>query len=140
MFFGVPHKGANIAAKASKFLSLLGHVFNVNKNNVQDLEPKSQRFANISSEFRSVQSEHNIPVVSFFETVKYNHTVGLVSRTFILCLRKLSRGHWRLSIQFGGLWNVVYSQKDEAASLRAILQHAREFTLLVVRLDPAALT
>ena len=98
MFFGVPHKGANIAAKASKFLSLLGHVFNVNKNNVQDLEPKSQRFANISSEFRSVQSEHNIPVVSFFETVKYNHTVGLVSRTFILCLRKLSRGHWRLSI------------------------------------------
>ena len=98
MFFGVPHKGANIAAKASKFLSLLGHVFNVNKNNVQDLEPKSQRFANISSEFRSVQSEHNIPVVSFFETVKYNHTVGLVSKTFIFCLGKLSCGHWRVSI------------------------------------------
>lgn len=83
VFFGVPHNGANIAAKASKFLSLLGHVFNVNKNNVQDLEPKSQRFVNISSEFRSVQSEHNIPVVSFYETVRYNHTVGFVSQTLI---------------------------------------------------------
>ena len=79
MFFGVPHKGANIAHKASRFLSILAHVFNVNKNNVEDLEPKSQRFANISSEFGIVQSEQNIPVISFYETVKYDHTLGVVS-------------------------------------------------------------
>ena len=79
MFFGVPHKGAEIADKASKFLSILAHVFNVNKNNVKDLEPKSQRFVNFSSEFRSVQSEQNIPVISFYETVEYNHTLGTVS-------------------------------------------------------------
>ena len=79
MFFGVPHKGAEIADKASKFLSILAHVFNVNKNNVKDLEPKSQRFANISSEFRSVQSTQNIPVISFYETVEYNRTLGVVS-------------------------------------------------------------
>lgn len=79
MFFGVPHKGADIADMALRFLSVLSHVFNLNKNNVRDLKPKSQRFANISSEFRNVQSDHNIPVFSFFETVKYNHTFGLVS-------------------------------------------------------------
>ncbi len=79
LFFGVPHKGADIADKASGFLSAFSHLLNVNKNNIKDLKPKSQRFANISSEFRSVQSEHNIPVISFYETVRYNHTVGLVS-------------------------------------------------------------
>ena len=79
MFFGVPHKGADIADKASKFLSILAPVFNVNKNNVTDLKRKSQRFANISSEFRSVQAMQNIPVISFYETVEYNHTLGVVS-------------------------------------------------------------
>ena len=79
MFFGVPHKGAEIADTASKFLSILAHVFNVNKNNVKDLKTKSQRFANISSEFGSVQSTQNIPVISFYETVEYNHTLGIVS-------------------------------------------------------------
>ena len=79
MFFGVPHRGADIADVASKFLSVLGLVFNVNKNNVQDLKPNSQRFANISSQFQSVQQDRNIPVLSFYETVRYNHTVGLVS-------------------------------------------------------------
>ena len=80
MFFGVPHKGAEIADKASKFLSVLAPVFNVNKNNVKDLKPKSQRFANISSEFRGVQSTYNVPVISFYETVEYNHALGIVSR------------------------------------------------------------
>ena len=79
MFFGVPHKGADIADKASKFLSILAPVFNVNKNNVIDLQPKSQRFANISSEFGSVQSTNNIPVISFYETEKYNRALGVVS-------------------------------------------------------------
>ena len=79
MFFGVPHKGADIADKASKFLSILAPVFNMNKNNVTDLKPKSQRFANISSQFRSVQSIQNIPVISFYETVEYNRTFGVVS-------------------------------------------------------------
>lgn len=78
MFFSVPHKGADIAEKAVGFLSILGHVFNVNTNNIQDLKPKSQRFANISSEFRAVQSEHSITVISFFETVKYKR-LGRVS-------------------------------------------------------------
>ena len=82
MFFGVPHKGADIAGTASKFLSMLGHVFNVNTNNIRDLETKSQRFANTSSEFRTVRTEHGIPVISFFETVKYNRTLGLVSCIF----------------------------------------------------------
>ena len=79
MFFGVPHKGADIADEASKFLSLLAPIFNVNKNNVKDLKPKSQRFANITSEFRDVQSTYNVPVISFYETVKYNHVLGVVS-------------------------------------------------------------
>ena len=79
MFFGVPHKGAEIADIASKFLSVLASVFNVNKNNVTDLKPKSQRFANISSTFRSVQSTQNIPVISFYETVEYKHILGVVS-------------------------------------------------------------
>lgn len=100
MFFGVPHKGADIADKASGFLSVLGNIFNVNRNNIRDLRPKSQRFANISSQFRSVQSEHNIPVISFFETVKYNHTVGIVSWMSTFCWRSAigrSRADWRRS-------------------------------------------
>ena len=79
IFFGVPHKGAEIADKASGFLSALGLVFNVNKNKIRDLKPKSQRLANISSEFRSIQSQHRIPVVSFYETEEYNKALGLVS-------------------------------------------------------------
>lgn len=71
MFFGVPHRGAEIADKAFGFLSVLSHLFNVNKHNVRDLKSKSQEFASISSQFRIVQSEHNIPVMSFFETVKF---------------------------------------------------------------------
>ncbi|KAK3170566.1 hypothetical protein OEA41_002647 [Lepraria neglecta] len=63
MFFGVPHKGAEIADKASGFLSALGLVFNVNKNNIRGLKPKSQRPANISSEFRSIQSQPRIPII-----------------------------------------------------------------------------
>ena len=78
MFFGVPHKGADIADKASMLLSILARIFNVNKNNVKDLKPKSQRFANISSQFRSVQATHNIPVISFYETKEYSH-FGVVS-------------------------------------------------------------
>ena len=78
MFFGVPHQGADIASTASKFLSALSFVFNVNKNNVQDLEAKSTRFANTSSEFRAVQSEHGFPIISLYETVKYR-TFGIVS-------------------------------------------------------------
>ena len=84
MFFGVPHKGAEIADKASGFLSALGLVFNVNKNNIRDLKPKSQRLANISSEFRSIQSQHRIPIVSFYETEEYNEALGLVSLLPIL--------------------------------------------------------
>ena len=79
MFFGVPHKGAEIADKAFKFLSILAPVFNLNRNNVKDLRPKSQRFANISSEFRSVQSTRNFPVISFYETKEYDHNFGIVS-------------------------------------------------------------
>ena len=79
MFFGVPHKGADIANTASKFLSTLSLVFNVNKNNVRDLEEKSTRFANISSTFRTVREEHGIPVISFYETVQHSRALGIVS-------------------------------------------------------------
>ena len=79
MFFGVPHSGADIASTASKFLSALSLVFNVNKNNVRDLEAKSTRFANISSTFGMVREEHGIPVISFYETVKYSRALGIVS-------------------------------------------------------------
>lgn len=78
MFFGVPHIGAEIADKASGFLSLLSHVFDVNTKNIGDLKSKSHTFANISSQFRTVQSEHSIPVMSFYETVKYKR-FGVVS-------------------------------------------------------------
>ena len=79
LFFGVPHKGAEIADTASGFLSILSKVFNVNKNNVQDLRAQSQRLANISSEFRMVQEQLEIPIFSFYETVEYSRTLGLVS-------------------------------------------------------------
>lgn len=85
MFFGVPHRGADVAGVASRFLSVLAPVFNVNKNSIRDLEPKSQRFANVSSEFRSVQSTWNIPIISFYETVKYNHDLGFVSSLSTFC-------------------------------------------------------
>ena len=79
MFFGVPNRGADIAENASSILGLLGRVFNVNKNVVSDLESKSQRLASLASEFRQVRKDRNIPVISFFETVKYNNFLGLVS-------------------------------------------------------------
>lgn len=79
MFFGVPNRGADIADTASSILKLLSRVFNVNKNVVRDLEHKSQRLANLASEFRQIRNERIIPVISFFETVKYNSFLGLVS-------------------------------------------------------------
>ena len=79
MFFRVPNRGADIAETASSILKLLGRVFNVNRNVVSDLESKSQQLANLASEFRQIRKERNIPVISFFETVKYNSFLGLVS-------------------------------------------------------------
>lgn len=79
MFFGVPNRGAHIAETASSILKLLGGVFNVNRNVVSDLENKSQRIAKIASEFRQYRKERNVPVISFFETVKYSNILGLVS-------------------------------------------------------------
>ncbi|KAM0806120.1 hypothetical protein BDR22DRAFT_4788 [Usnea florida] len=78
MFFGVPHQGAEIADKALRFLNVLSHIFNVNKKNIQDLTSKSQRFADISSQFRTVQTAQDFPVISFFETLKYKRH-GLVN-------------------------------------------------------------
>lgn len=78
MFFGVPNRGAELAGTASSILTLLSNVFNVNRNVVHDLESKSQRLANLASEFRQIRKEHNIPVICFFETVTYNNTLGLV--------------------------------------------------------------
>ena len=79
MFFGVPGRGTETADKASTVLKILSNVFNVNRHDVYDLGNKSQRLANIASEFRTIRHEHKIPVISFFETVKYNHAFGLVS-------------------------------------------------------------
>lgn len=86
MFFGVPNHGADVAETASSILTLLNTVFNVNKNVVHDLEYKSQQLANIASLFRQIRKDHNIPVISFYETVKYSYALGLVSSTFcFLC-------------------------------------------------------
>lgn len=80
MFFGVPNRGADVAGTASSILGLLNRVFfSVNRNVVSDLESKSQRLANLASEFRQIRKEHNIPVISFYETVKYSNFFGLVS-------------------------------------------------------------
>lgn len=80
MFFGVPNRGTERADTASSILKVLNTVFNVNRNVVRDLEYKSQRLANISMEFRTIRHTHSIPVISFFETVRYNYALGLVSR------------------------------------------------------------
>jgi len=93
MFFGVPNRGTERADTASSILKVLNTVFSVNRNVVRDLEYKSQRLANISMEFRTIRHTHSIPVISFFETVRYNYALGLVSlpllkiimRTFPLC-------------------------------------------------------
>lgn len=79
LFFGVPNLGTEYADGAAKILRVLNTVFNVNRNVVQELVNKSQRLANIASEFRQIRNEHKIPVISFFETVKYNNVLGLVS-------------------------------------------------------------
>ncbi|MCJ1265967.1 hypothetical protein MMC22_005849 [Lobaria immixta] len=78
MFFGVPNCGADIAGTASSILTLLNSVFNVNRNVVRDLESKSQQLANFADEFRLVRKEHNIPVISFYETVRYSYALGLI--------------------------------------------------------------
>lgn len=71
MLFGVPNKGSELADTASGFLNLLNTVFNINRRVVHDLEYKSQQLANIATEFRLIRHQHNIPVISFFETQKY---------------------------------------------------------------------
>lgn len=78
MFFGVPNLGTEHAAGAATVLKVLNTVFNVNRNVVQELISKSQRLANIASEFRQIRNEHKIPVISFYETEKYNYALGLV--------------------------------------------------------------
>ncbi|KAL9609317.1 MAG: hypothetical protein Q9167_005904 [Letrouitia subvulpina] len=78
LFFGVPHKGASIAKVATAFLKWFSKAFNINNHNVRDLEPKSERLARVSSEFATTQSNLEIPVMSFYETLALNHTVGLI--------------------------------------------------------------
>lgn len=78
MLFGVPNKGSELADTASRILSLLNTVFNVNRRVVHDLEYKSQQLANIATEFRLVRHQRNIPVISFFETQKYNKSLGVI--------------------------------------------------------------
>lgn len=79
MFFGVPNLGTEYATDAASILRVLNTVFNVNRNVVQEITSKSQRLANIASEFRQIRNEHNIPVISFYETVRFNYALGLVS-------------------------------------------------------------
>ena len=79
MLFGVPNQGTDVANTASKVLTLLSAVFNINRNVVDDLENKSQKLANIASEFRQVRQAHSIPIISFYERQKYSSALGLVS-------------------------------------------------------------
>ena len=83
MFFGVPNRGSDVAGTASGILKLLNTVFNVNRNMIQDLEGKSQRLANIASQFRQVREDRKIPVISFYEQQKYGAGLGLVSSNSI---------------------------------------------------------
>lgn len=78
LFFGVPHKGAKIANLASGILTGLNKVFNVNKHNVHDLTPKSERLARISREFEETHAYLKFPVMSFYETRTLNYAVGQV--------------------------------------------------------------
>lgn len=78
MLFGVPNQGTEVANTASKVLTLLSTLFNINRNVVNDLENKSQKLANIASEFRQVRQAHNIPVISFYERLKYSSALGLI--------------------------------------------------------------
>ena len=96
LFFGFPHNGAEFADRAFAFLNVLSFVFDVNKSNIKDLKSKSQRFANISSEFRAIQTEQEFPVMSFFETVKYKHH-GVVSRSSTL---RSQKQRWKLQYHF----------------------------------------
>ena len=79
LFFGVPHKGAELAETASAVLTWLSKVFNVNKHNVHDLKPKSERLARSSFEFGELRSNFSLPVMSFYETRNMSHTLGMVS-------------------------------------------------------------
>ena len=89
MLFGVPNRGSDVAHTATGILTLLNTVFNVNRNMIQDLDQKSQRLADIASQFRQVRHEHSIPVISFFEQQKYGSGLGLVrikySRSSLFC-------------------------------------------------------
>ena len=78
MLFGVPNRGSDVAHTATGILTLLNTVFNVNRNMIQDLDKKSQRLADIASQFRQVRRENSIPVISFFEQQKYGSGLGLV--------------------------------------------------------------
>lgn len=78
MLFGVPNQGSELADTASGILSLLNIVFNVNRRVVHDLEYKSQQLANIATEFQTIRHQHNIPVISFFETQKYSKALGVI--------------------------------------------------------------
>ena len=55
MLFGVPNKGSDVANSASKILSLLATVFNVNRNVVEDLQSKSQKLTDIAAQFRQIR-------------------------------------------------------------------------------------
>lgn len=79
MFFGVPNRGSDVANTASGILRLLNTVFNVNRSMIQDLESKSQKLANIASEFRQVRADRKISVISFYEQQRYGSGLGLVS-------------------------------------------------------------
>lgn len=78
MLFGVPNQGTEAANTASKVLTGLSTLFKINRNIVRDLKDKSQRLANIASQFRQVRYEHSIPVFSFYELQNYSSTLGLI--------------------------------------------------------------
>ena len=71
VFFGVPHRGSDVAywgAFAANLLKIMQLGFGTNTRSVKDLERNSATFANISQQF--IERGANLPIRTFYETEK----------------------------------------------------------------------
>jgi hypothetical protein len=66
LFFGVPHKGAGVAA-FGPILKALGKFLNVSGKNVDALQENSTILSDIAEQFHFIRSDYNIPVISCYE-------------------------------------------------------------------------
>lgn len=66
LFFGVPHKGTEVAA-FGPILKALGKFLNVSGKNVDALQENSTILSDIAEQFHFIRSDYNIPVISCYE-------------------------------------------------------------------------